>query len=218
MKRTLILLVIVVMVLGLAVGASAYRLKLQVTSDTGGLGALWTGSSSTGQWGTVVSGEARFYLFPGNDYTQPTTGTAYPNGYNTLKLTAEPDAWYGQCVNVGGRSGSIDLSAYSLSTSSTYWPTGTWYLYKGIGVEGTGDAAGKLVSATGNPAYALSLVDSGVFNETTLLWSTAGIKGSFASGDYFTLSYMEAVPEPGSIIAVLTGLVGLVGLRRRSRK
>ncbi|MCX6343877.1 MAG: PEP-CTERM sorting domain-containing protein, partial [Armatimonadetes bacterium] len=87
---------------------------------------------------------------------------------------------------------------------------GTWYMYKGIGI------CNEITHTMGGP---VTLMATGVMKTTETTWALSTFGSTqFAAGDYITMSRCPLVPEPGSMVAMLSGLIGLAGFSIRRRK
>lgn len=211
MKKLIGIGIAAMMVMGLGVAANAnYIIKADAVSSKG------DGFKSTLTWATgsaantgYVQGLNPTPIVAGLSNNDPTLDPKVAkNLVSAFKTKTEPLAWYGTIFGENGYSGDFNVKFYA-TTSTSYLPTGTWYLYKGIGTVVNGNMTGDVVE-----------VAEGTFstNVSSYALSTFGYK--FANNDVFTLSTAKvaAVPEPGSIVAMLSGLVGLAGFGIRRKK
>lgn len=147
-------------------------------------------------------------------------------GYSNQNVTSgTPSGTLGQLFAFGlydiANTGDFSLYSYRvLYGSTTGWkrlsgitPTVGWHKF-GI----TRDAAGTVnfyvddtlgATVTGATAYTMNMVSLG--------GPTSGGAG-YGSAYYDGLYIANTVPEPGSMLAFVTGLVGLAGLRLRRKK
>jgi hypothetical protein len=193
MKRTLILLTVLAMMALVMSAQAAYQIKFQV----------WSGASTT----TVSNMATSTTALPPQAGQGDVIGGAWINNVVsgeptliTLQMAGATTSteWHGKVLGRGTvPEVTVDVRFYT-SASSTAAP-GTWYVFKG-------NSIGTLAQALDSGVFLGKYTYAGADLKTTAL----------AVGDTFTVAdHFVAVPEPGSIIAVLTGLVGLVGLRRR---
>ncbi|MEN6356767.1 MAG: PEP-CTERM sorting domain-containing protein [Armatimonadota bacterium] len=204
MKKIMVLAIVAMMVMVFAASANAYLIRAQGANATGGASSVagsLGGSEATAAFtplGAAVSAEATYAVFSNNDPVNGTLG-------HTLKFTTSPVAWYGTVVGRGGYTGDIYLRFFSTTTASKL-AGGTWYLYKGIQTVVDGKVKAEAL-------------DSGKFATTESSWATSTFGSKFQSGDNWTLTQgIPDVPEPGSMLAMMSGLVGLVGFGIRRRK
>jgi hypothetical protein len=202
------LTIVAMMVMAFAASANAYLIRAQGANATGGASSVagsLGGSEPSAAFtplGAAVSAEATYAVFSGNDPLNGTQG-------HTLKFTTSPVAWYGIVLGRGGYSGDIYLRFFSTTTASKLAPAGTWYLYQGIAQVSEGVVTN---------AAEVTLLDSGEFSTTVSTYAGSTFGATLSSGDFWTLTQATIAPEPGSIVAMLSGLVGLIGFGIRRRK
>ena len=212
MKKLIVIVCMVTMVMGLAMVANAadenWLVNLKIGNSTLAKGYTSGFGTKTGAVGTYVAGEDA--LLPpagaGNDQAEIYTVVG-PNKMLVDKRTpfaGAPIVWQ---ITVGYQASYADANIYM----RVFNPTGT----------------ATLLDA--NPGFDLKLFKVAEFGGTRqLVWTaTPGVSSTSSSG-YFGTSYAKgthyfeleasAVPEPGSIVAMLSGLVGLAGYSIRRRK
>jgi hypothetical protein len=143
------------------------------------------------------------------------------NLYGTYRTLAPTDSHeYILQVNGGGDwvSGAMDVRIWA-GTTATSKPGGTWYLYKLFDpVQGGWATEPQLLGQV--PIQSTVGTLAAPWFKTTL----ASYKTStpYVAGNGYILSFRDSVippiPEPGSMVAMLSGIVGLVGFGIRRRK
>lgn len=199
MRKLIVLAIVLALVMALAVSADA---RFQIKPETQAVGGGQSGGAGVIDNGATAQTPLSLAPPVATKAVGIYSGLAGIDGvlYQQYKLTQATGPWtyYGKVLNLTGATGDIDLR-FAVGTSSTMLPPGTWYLYEG------------LAGVAGRPVAQLR--DSGVFAVSENLWTSSTMGAVFHDGDYWTLT--NQIPEPGSIVALLTGLVGLIGLRRR---
>jgi len=198
MKKVIVLGIVLTMVMVFAAGANAWIIK--VGTQNSGQGQISDAGNSTLSLGPVVGPEARYGLYVGNAVT-----AADPT-LLTLKMNPAPQAWYGKVWAVNGYDGKASLKFFAAGATTV--APGTWYLYQGIG------------EVRGDKVWGAEKVAEGSFLGTVKDYPSATFGYDFALGSQFTLSQLApgVVPEPGSIVALFSGLAGLAGFGIRRRK
>ncbi|MHB9036461.1 MAG: PEP-CTERM sorting domain-containing protein [Armatimonadota bacterium] len=210
MKKLIVMGIVLTMVMGLAAAASAgYIIKVEAQNalDTTQKSSIQFATNATANTPYVapLSPTPQVVAFSNNNSALEQVAGNYVVAYKTLG--AEPLAWYGKVFGAAGYNGVLDVRLTSATSASVLAP-GTWYLYKGLGTV-TGDRMSLDVLK----------VDTGVLKTTESTWAASTFGALFTSGDTFTISkFDQVVPEPGSMVAMLSGLVGLVGFGIRRRK
>jgi len=138
------------------------------------------------------------------------------NLYNTQYTTAAATTWILQAwAGSQYESASMDIRIWA-ATAATTKPTGTWTLYKlfdpisgvwgreSLGVVPIAASAGTQIA----PWFKVNLPVSGNAKTPTPM--------DYGKG--YILELSSVVPEPGSMVAMLSGLVGLVGFGIRRRR
>jgi hypothetical protein len=233
MKKLIVLGILATMLMGMAVVAQAaatpWIVSVMATTDAAAtLGACY------GSFGIRTKGTDSFAGLTGAyDPTQSEinytggVGTALTRDYVAELGTANaglPSAtttatWDFTAINVSA-IGTLYVTAWNPSSVGAAIPSGLPYsitLYELTG------AGGTIVPGS---AYSFSTPTQAAANG---LWTTGvGVSGSYAQyaipavpingSVYFELVAGPAVPEPGSLVALFSGLVGLVGYGIRRRK
>lgn len=213
MKKLLVIGIVMVMVMGLAVAASAqldntWMAQLRAVSGTPALG------SGNLTLGTKVGANDGFTITAGEDgILTPATGTPgeiisnIVPGQRTNKdvrapVTGATKVWDLSMYIVGGAAGTVTL---------------TGWMATGVNM---------LDHSVSGPDVVLNLYE-GTNSLWTVPYSTSGSQLAPMFTQTFTLDAGQtlalrlvatSVPEPGSMVALFSGLIGLVGFGIRRRK
>jgi len=189
------------------VASAANAWIIDVKTGTSSMGQLSQETNAiTNTWAPTSVSELRQGFWTDNvpKATKPTLFT--------YKSSANPTIWWGTMFkgDVGGPDSTI-VSFYT--PSSTKAPAGLWYLYKSatLPVIGATDAQTLAGMTCMNP-------NGATISATTYNAATGALNVTLNAGDYFALTQIPSVPEPGSMVAMLSGLAGLVGFGIRRRK
>lgn len=203
MKKVIVIACVAVMLLTvIAGGASAWIIKVQAAAGSTVATITTDQDNVSSQPGKGSTPELRVGVYAGNN---PSSVDADGNPTASLiGIKAGANAWYGKIFQYNGYDGSIDFRLWTVSATKA--APGDWYIYKGIIADPVKPGVQYLAKGT--------FAETSVYNKYTdgpVSLRTTGL----AIGDQFTITNVSPVPEPSSIIAVLSGLVGLVGIRRR---
>jgi len=196
MKKVIVLGIVLTMVMAFAAGANAFIIKISSASSDGAAmsyaGQVSNEQNTFSPLLPAQGAEATYAVYEGN----------VPGGAlgHTVKIIDNSGkyTYFGEVDARSGYNGSFDLRFFS-TTSATKLAAGDWYLYKGH----------DLKTAT--------LLDQATFKTAESTWATSTFGAVLANGDKWMLTN-QAVPEPGSIVAILSGLAGLVGFGVRRKK
>lgn len=201
--------------LGLTGAAQAQAgFRTNATNSTGTISAGWDGGTPEVEWYDATHALPTSYVPSSTRYGKDLVGT-----------TAQP---------APGTSPSPlfvwNFKAYAPALAGTNWYVTTYFI-AGVATQWDAPAGYKLslTEWTGDPTNGLSAAVAGSEYDFT---STAGtlntVDGGFGGAfhqytittgtQYFQLALTPAIPEPGSLVALFSGLVGLVGYGIRRRK
>jgi len=225
MKKLFVLGIIAVMVMGMAVSAMAtgdtWYVNIRASKDA----ATLVGNSSA-KFGFKASGSDTYaYLQSAYDAAGSPEIEYYDAAHSLPTAPATDSRWYvAQVV----KPASFNVYDWQFQVSGA--ASGSVYLTLWNPVASNAD-----LDAIGASVYTVKLYSGTVSDRGECLFtfdntkngawsSTSGISGNYfqqlidldANGkaNYF----LEAVPEPGSMVALLSGLVGLVGFGVRRKK
>jgi hypothetical protein len=185
-----------------------------VNGDIGSTGLTFSGIQGLSNNPGAASG-ATLNLSGGVSYSGTGTGTITITLYQTgFTIPSGPGTLVSSSgANYNSAMGSTQMSYSALNNAATYvgaTPTPTsMYTATTSGVQALSNGTGTSVGVTANPA-GYTLVDT-----TTITLKGAGAVDGFSDNAKFT-----AVPEPASIIMMLTGMplpLVVMGLLRRRR-
>lgn len=201
-------------VLGSSVSAITWDAIGDFSITNGNPNGAWTYGTEPLGFGTFIT-----YLFGDN------TPAGNPGWYGWSGHEGHPpEVWYNaQSGNVYGvPPGYLSLHpAPDTAPSIIRWtaPAGVSGEASIIGQFLPGDGAAMQIAVLINNSIAWQATDSGSFNLKTNVnpgdTIDFAVYGGYAFGNTGLTAQITAVPEPSSIIALLGGLTGLVGLRRR---
>ncbi len=210
MKKIIVLGLVLAMVMGLAAMASASETDWVVLLRAGNLsGTSWVGSAAMNTYGVTTSALSGSYADAGAATWVSTTIGFYTTDTSYVYGTRK----YQSC--------DTEKKVYTwnlkLKAGDSWSPTTTFNLYYASPVALPG-GDWKLTLSNGETTYVLP-------NPPTNGGTTASFY-TFATGltmnpgeSAWTLTMEESVvPEPGSMLAMLSGLVGLAGFGIRRRK
>lgn len=204
MKKLIVIGIVAVMMMGMAMSANAWIISVKTATSSAGQLSQEI-SSILNVWGVAGVPETRQGFWIDN------TPQVAPPTLFSYKSMAAPAIWWGQMFK--GAAGGPDTVKVSFYTPSALKaPTGLWYLYTSATLPvfeiGHSQDAALLAQMT--------LQNPGGTAITGLAYNTAGtITFDLNAGHYFALT---PVPEPGSLLALASGLVGLIGFGIRRRK
>jgi len=200
MKKLFVLGLVGLMVMGLGVMANAYAVSVFVTSTTGSGGTIDFGdyqdSSNNSSWLATL---ATSYL-----------GAATAVGTSGLTGSFDPShgittPWDFYAWTVGGFSSPVSIKVYAFDDGTVTLPV-NWVV--------------KNVDT--NTKYQVTLTSFASAVDGSDPSAKPAVSGLTipANGTHFQLYQGTAgtVPEPGSLVAMFSGLVGLVGYGIRRRK
>jgi hypothetical protein len=201
MKKTLIIGIVMVMVMGLAGMASAYVIQGNAAVHGIGTFTISTANSNAPTAMNDASGSQQWFVLPGA--VGENTGVAGTLYYRMYKSPG-PAAWtFKAFVEDATADPSMTVNIWGASASAVADLVGkTWELKVG-GVSKQVETWDAAHVSAGAPMFSYTWAD------------TSGMVGV---ANAVTVTLGEVVPEPGSMVAMLSGLVGLVGFGIRRRK
>lgn len=223
MKKLALIGIAMLMVMSLAVAASADGIVVD-TDIKIGLQFWANGTLAQGPCvvGTVEGGHDGFYLGEDTTFGAPVNGKGEIICYNLSSERWANDlrapittphtckAWNLKAYINGGGLGTCRLDAWVGATGKLDSPD-----YKAELYEGTWTAQQCLNGQAGTPIWSAPHNSSG--SSSSPQYSQSPIPMGLNQDKYYTVAIMT-VPEPGSMVALFSGLVGLVGFGIRRRK
>jgi hypothetical protein len=240
MKKLIVLGIVATMLMGFGMvaqaAAPAWVVSVMASSDTAALdgqpyASLGLSTRTTDQMGNITTGSWDPTVSE-LDYLGATTTTGVGAGpyagttarENTAKLSTSdqgvPSAtqsctWYFEATNNNADT-PMYVTAWNLSTAQYAIPASLGYsitMYELTGLNGTPIQSSAYVLTNGTAKAANGTIGvsgvGGTYNQWTV---PAGVNNV----QYFEI--VAGVPEPGSLVALFSGLVGLVGFGIRRRK
>lgn len=203
MRKLIVMGIVAAMVMGLGVAASAYTINANTTAHSASMVTVSSVNNNAPTAITNSPGDQTWFMLPGAAGSN--TGTAGSLYYRMYKNPA-PAVWtFKVFVENATTDPSLTVNVWGAAAAQITDLVGkTWALKNGTSV---------LASGT----WTAAMIDS-AHPVLTYTWaSTANMVGEGAAMTVTLGEYVTDVitPEPGSILAVLTGLVGLIGIRRR---
>jgi len=200
MKKLIVMVALTAMVMGLACGAQAYMFKTVVNTTAGGtINTLTLGDPGAGANGTWTQPAGTTWLAAVAPTGNVDGGAWLVTSY--IRPTA-PNTWNFAIFAGSTYSGNAKIEFFcsnlggATATGSSANNGKKWVLK-----QGNTEIFNNFVTATGS--------------STSNLATYTFAPGSISSPTWFTLSQ---VPEPGSMVAMASGLVGLLGFGIRRRK
>jgi len=232
MKKLFVLGIIAVMVMGMAVSAMAVdftpndKLLIGIKATVGGVGM------SAGTFGTQADASD---LYDANDKGLP-SATAGSAEIISLDLPTSAGAitdgrWYVDkrsqltgfnqiktwnleaSLNTVPAGGNIVLSAWAISSGKIVSPDFYANLYSGSWT------AAQILAGDADKSLLWSAVKDAYGTANSPQFTSEAFPTTATGSQLFTLAIgTNSVPEPGSMVALLSGLVGLVGFGIRRKK
>ena len=203
MKKLIVIACLVTMVMGLAGAAGAYVIQGTSTVTPGTTWLISTAADNVASPVTNPAGNQTWFALPGDNNW---SGTGADGGlfYRKFQKTTAPAKWTLMAfVDDATASPTMTVKIYGSSATNIADIVGqTWALWN----KETGAELARGIWAS------TSLAASPLITYTFA--NTAGMVGQ---ENALALS-LGAVPEPGSMVAMLSGLVGLAGFGIRRRK
>jgi len=223
MMRKLVLVCVLLMAVAASASAGTYQWNLLCTDTSAGMagaqvriGVKTAVSTSQQDWSvSTVANCASVNYTGGLDSTMVKSDAGLlKTDYRTVDPTAKWifEAWTG----TGYTGGTMDVRIWG--STSSYKPSGSWKLYKlydPLANEGQG-AWGKTELGTVPIATSTGTADSPWFKYNLAVSGNVKTSAPSDYGKGYILSL--EIPEPGSMVAMLSGLVGLVGFGIRRRR
>jgi len=206
MKKLMVIACVMAMVMGLAGAASAYAIMGGPTTHSGGAFTITTVNDNLPTPASNPVGDQTWFVLADN---QDWAGGSDPGVLNTkMNDTTPPATWtFAAYVDSAASDPSFTINVYGMHSTLIADLVGkTWELKN----KETGE-----VLASNTWASTMTSASNALFNYT--FENTTGMVGA-ANAVAFTLGEAEIVPEPGSMVAMFSGLVGLVGFGIRRRK
>jgi len=212
MRKLIVLGIVVLMVAGLTGMAHAYDISLYVTygtsSQTIEVGDDNSSDANVGNPG----GESPYVTGAAFETSDVTKSTPLLEAYD--ESHAATTAWNIELWGGGAYAGATAKVYVQLNDNGD--PTSPNYPYGEVGGSYVALGTQWTMSGVGTAAVPDIYDFTSPTDSTTVLLGTA-VVGTAAAPTNFTFNAV-AVPEPGSVVALFTGLVGLVGFGIRRRK
>jgi len=206
MKKLFVIGIVSMMVMGLAVAGNAY-----VFQGVGGLDATGSNAAPTLTWGTNTSASSKDVSW------QDTAGVLAIAGDQTWK-PGNAVVWKYQYFVTAAPA--HDIFSLGLWGAQNYPASDVFvkiWANSVVGLDLT--KTYELKNAVTNQVYWTGKI-TGTSNKTAPLLSVSitAPKTANPNNDAMLVTFGATVPEPGSMLAMLSGLVGLVGFGIRRRK
>ena len=209
MKKVIVIGIAVLLVVILAASANAWTIKAAPRVHSGGTAMISSVNNNAPATLNNPVGSQVFVCLPGALHNN--TGTAGTDYLTMYKNPAPAYLNFKVFVDDGVQDATVTIDVFGSSASQITDVVGkTWGLQFGTEFNPTGACAASGV-------WTAAMIDAAhpVFSYT---FNTSNMAGTGSAGNFTLGEISTVIPEPGSMLAMFSGLIGLVGFGIRRRK